>query len=97
MRSLLPEGAEWSVLGVGQAQLPVAYLALTEGGHVRTGFEDNVYYKGGELAKSNAQLVKRVVDLAAELDRPVATPETARAMLGCAPLPEAQAATAQAS
>ncbi len=97
MCSLLPEGAEWSVLGIGRAQLPVAYLALSEGGHVRTGFEDNVYYKTGELAKSNAQLVKRVVDLAAELDRPVATPEVARAMLGCPPLTETQAATVQAT
>lgn len=86
MRSLLPDGAEWSVLGVGRAQLRVAFLALAEGGHVRTGLEDNIYYQPGQLAESNAQLVERVVRLASELGRPVATPDDARALLRRAPV-----------
>lgn len=56
-----------------------------DGGHVRTGFEDNLYYRKGELAPSNAQLVARLVRIADELNRPVATPDEARAMLGLRP------------
>jgi 3-keto-5-aminohexanoate cleavage enzyme len=82
MRSELPVGAEWSVLGVGAAQLRMAHVALVEDGHVRVGIEDNVWYRRGEVAVSNAQLVSRIVAMAAELDRPVATPEVTRMMLG---------------
>ncbi len=82
MRHELPPGAEWSVLGVGAAQLRMAYVALAEGGHVRVGLEDNVWYRKGELAESNAQLVGRVVRLARDLDRPPATPAVARDLLG---------------
>ncbi len=52
------------------------------GGHVRVGFEDNVYYAKGVLAESNAQLVERIVRLAREIGREVATPDEARALLG---------------
>jgi 3-keto-5-aminohexanoate cleavage enzyme len=52
------------------------------GGHVRVGLEDNVYYARGKKASSNAQLVERAVRIAHELNRPVATPAQARAMLG---------------
>jgi 3-keto-5-aminohexanoate cleavage enzyme len=78
----LPSGATWSVAGIGRHQLPMATLAIVLGGHVRVGFEDNIYYRKGELATSNAQLVERVVRIARELDRPIATPDEARAMLG---------------
>lgn len=80
--SLLPDGAHWGVAGVGRFQLPLAVQALTMGGHVRVGFEDNVYYRKGELARSNAQLIERVVRIARELDRSVATPAQAREILG---------------
>lgn len=73
---------EWSVAGIGRAQLPLAVLALTLGGHVRVGFEDNIYYRKGELAVSNAQLVSRVATLAREMGREVLTPKQARAHLG---------------
>jgi 3-keto-5-aminohexanoate cleavage enzyme len=82
MRGELPPGAEWSVLGVGAAQLRMAHIALVEDGHVRVGLEDNVWYRRGELAQSNAQLVARIVAMAAELDRPVATPKDTRELLG---------------
>lgn len=78
----LPEGATWTVAGIGAAQLPLAVQAIVLGGHVRVGFEDNVYYRKGELASSNAQLVARIARLAAELDRPLATPTQARQLLG---------------
>ena len=52
------------------------------GGHVRVGFEDNVYYHKGVLAESNAELVARVKRIADECGRPVASPEEARKMLG---------------
>jgi 3-keto-5-aminohexanoate cleavage enzyme len=80
--SMLPAGAHWGVAGVGRFQLPLAVHALTLGGHVRVGFEDNIFYRKGEVAKSNAQLVERVARVARELDRPVATPAEARKLLG---------------
>lgn len=81
MRSELPPEALWSVLGVGPAQLRMAYVALVAGGHVRVGLEDNVYYRAGMLAESNEQLVTRVVDIARHVDRPPASPDEARKLL----------------
>ena len=80
LRSLLPPGSSWSVCAAGRAQLPLNVLCLIEGGHVRTGLEDNLHLRRGERA-TNAQLVERVVRLARELDRPVATPAQARDIL----------------
>lgn len=82
LKSQLPEGATWTVAGIGAAQLPLGTLALLLGGHVRVGFEDNVFYRKGELASSNAQLVARIARISRELDRPVATPQEARRILG---------------
>ena len=81
----LPTGASWTVAGVGPAQLALGTLAVVLGGHVRTGFEDNIYYRKGELAHSNAQLVARMARIAAELDRPLASPAEARRILGLKP------------
>lgn len=81
LKSQLPPQATWTVAGIGAAQLPLATMAIVLGGHVRVGFEDNVYYRKGELAQSNAQLVARIARISGELDRPVATPNEARAML----------------
>ena len=78
----LPPEASWTVAGIGSAQLSLGTLAMVLGGHVRVGFEDNVYYRKGELASSNAQLVSRIARISAELTRPVATPAQARAILG---------------
>ncbi|MDD2845997.1 MAG: 3-keto-5-aminohexanoate cleavage protein, partial [Rhodoferax sp.] len=64
------------------AQLPLGTLAVLLGGHVRVGFEDNVYYRKGELATSNAQLVARIARISRELERAVATPDEARVLLG---------------
>ena len=79
---MLPPDANWSVIGVGRAQVPMNALGILLGGHVRTGLEDNVYYKRGELASSNAQLTERVARLVRELGREVATPADARRIIG---------------
>ncbi|PTX62486.1 3-keto-5-aminohexanoate cleavage enzyme [Melghirimyces profundicolus] len=76
----LPEGATWTVAGIGRHQLPMAALAITLGGHVRVGLEDNLYYRKGELA-TNARLVERIRRIAGELEREVATPDEARQIL----------------
>lgn len=78
----LPRGAEFDVLGFGPHQLPLTTMGVLLGGHVRVGLEDNVYYRRGELAASNAQLVERAVDLARTLGREPATPRQAREILG---------------
>ena len=75
------DDVHWGVAGIGRYQLPIATLALTQGGHVRVGFEDNIFYKKGEVARSNAQLVERIARLAGELGREVATCAQAREML----------------
>jgi 3-keto-5-aminohexanoate cleavage enzyme len=77
----LPADQTWSVAGVGRYQLPLAAHALAMGGHVRVGIEDNIFYRKGELATSNAQLVARVARLANELERPVASAAEARKLL----------------
>ena len=82
LRRSIPESCTWTVAGIGRTELPLAAHAIAMGGHVRVGFEDNVYYSKGVLAKSNAELVERVVRLAKELERPVATPDEARQILG---------------
>jgi 3-keto-5-aminohexanoate cleavage enzyme len=81
MRGLLPPGAPWSVCAIGAAQLPLNAYCILAGGHVRTGLEDNLWYGRGDRA-TNARLVERVVRLAGELQRPVATPDQAREILG---------------
>lgn len=82
----LPPRCTWSVAGIGRMQLPMAMAALAMGGHVRVGLEDNIYYSKGRLA-TNEELVARVVRLADELGRPVATPDQARELLGLARRP----------
>ncbi len=80
----LPPGATWSVAGIGRAQLPLGVMSIVLGGHVRVGFEDNLYYSKGVLAKSNAELVARMVRIARECHREIATPREAREILSLA-------------
>lgn len=77
----LPEGCTWSVAGIGKKQLPMTMAAIAMGGHVRVGIEDNLHYSRGRLAR-NEELVARVVRLATEAGRNIATPDRARRMLG---------------
>jgi 3-keto-5-aminohexanoate cleavage enzyme len=78
---LLPGGTMFNTLGFGRHQLPFAAMGIVFGGHVRVGLEDNRYVREGELA-TNARLVERAADLARTLERPVATPDEARDLLG---------------
>jgi 3-keto-5-aminohexanoate cleavage enzyme len=80
--SMLPEGAVWQAIGIGRTQLPLSFAALALGGNLRVGYEDNVYFRKGELAKSNAQFVTRAVELVHTAGREVATPEYVRNRLG---------------
>lgn len=82
MTELLPPDATWTVAGIGRFELPLAVNAITMGGNVRVGFEDNIFYSKGVLAESNAQLVERIVRIAKELGREVATADEARKILG---------------
>lgn len=82
LKERLRYGQAWTVAGLGRFQLPLSAHAIAMGGHVRVGIEDNIYYRKGEFARSNAQLVGRVVRIARELDRPIATVKQAREILG---------------
>ena len=84
----MPRNSFFSSIGIGPLQLPITTLALILGGHLRVGMEDNVYYRRGELAKSNAQFVERAVRICHELNREVATPVQAREMLGLSAIPK---------
>lgn len=78
----LPPGARWSVCAIGRNQLPMNMIAMAMGGHARTGLEDNIYYGYRQLATSNAQLVERLVRLAREMGREIASPNEARELVG---------------
>ncbi len=76
------ENYRWSVIGVGYPfEFHMAAMGIMMGGHVRVGLEDNIFIKRGVLA-TNAQLVEKVVRLADEFEREIATPGEAREMLG---------------
>ncbi|GAB4526609.1 MAG: 3-keto-5-aminohexanoate cleavage protein [Anaerolineae bacterium] len=80
----IPPGSIWGVLGHGGYDLWASSMAILMGGQARAGFEDNLYYRPGELAKSNAQLVERLVRIAQEVGRDIASPGEARQVLGLA-------------
>lgn len=77
----LPPGVTWSIFGVGASQIPMVGMGVLLGGHVRVGFEDNLYIKKGVLAKSNAELVKRAVEIIRALNKEVASVEETREIL----------------
>jgi 3-keto-5-aminohexanoate cleavage enzyme len=81
LKELMPD-ATWVAAGIGRHQMEVNRWCLEMGGHCRTGLEDNVRWDKNRLAESNAELVKRVADLCAKYDRVVASPATARQILG---------------
>ena len=78
----IPSDCTWTVAGIGRYELPLAVIAIAMGGHVRVGFEDNVFYSKGVVADSNAQLVARIARIAKECGREVAKPDEARRILG---------------
>ena len=78
----LPDEVVWLCSGIGPFQLPLTTFALLMGGHVRVGLEDNLYFMRGRKFTDNAEAVRRAVRIANELNRRVATPAEARALLG---------------
>lgn len=83
----LPENAVWLCSGIGPHQLQMTTFSILLGGHARVGLEDNIYYRRGEKASSNAQLVERTARIARDLNREIATPAQAREMLGLSATP----------
>ena len=80
----IPAGSTWTVTGVGRGAWPMVAAGIVMGGNVRVGFEDNIYVEKGHKAASNGELVEKVVRLAKELGREIATPDEARKILSLA-------------
>jgi 3-keto-5-aminohexanoate cleavage enzyme len=80
----IPAGTTWTVAGIGKAEIPLAMAAIAMGGHVRVGLEDNLYMPDGSLA-SNLRLVEKVVAIAKEIGREIASSEEARICLSMNP------------
>lgn len=81
----LPPGSIWEVIGVGLEQWSLTAAAVTLGGNIRVGFEDNFYLEEGKMARSNGELVEKAVRLCRDLGRDVATPAEARTQLQLRP------------
>ena len=77
----IPAGSTWTATGIGRHAFTLAAPAIAMGGNVRVGFEDNLYLEKGVLAKSNGELVAKVVRIAKELGREIATSAEARKIL----------------
>lgn len=77
----LPDDATWQVIGISRDQWPLVGAALSMGGNVRVGLEDNFYLPEGEMAESNADLVARAARMARDVGREPATPDEAREVM----------------
>lgn len=80
--SQLPSNSTWGCAAVGRHQRPMTELAMTIGGHVRVGLEDNIYLEKGVLSEGSAPLVARAAAFAKSIGREPASPERARHLLG---------------
>lgn len=85
MATSVPADSTWTATGIGKTCWDIVAGTIALGGHVRVGFEDNVYMSKGVLAKSNGEMVERVVQMAHLMNREVATPDEARQILGLKP------------
>ena len=81
MAGSIPQDSTWTATGIGKEAWNIAAATIAMGGHVRVGFEDNVYLEKGVLAKSNGEMVDKVVSIAKLLGRPIASPNEAREIL----------------
>lgn len=77
----LPPGSTWTCIAIGRHEFSLGPVGIVLGGHVRVGFEDNVYLSKGVLARSNAELVEKMVRISRDLGREIASPAEARQML----------------
>ena len=71
----LPSDHAWPIFGVGRTHFPRVAMGILHDGHVKVGFEDNLFKKRGVLASSNAELVKRTADIIKDLNKDVASVE----------------------
>ena len=79
----LPDNSFWAAAGIGMFQLPMNVCAIAAGGGVRVGIEDNIFYSyAHKRLASNEELVKRVVRISNEMERPIASPREARELVG---------------
>jgi uncharacterized protein (DUF849 family) len=78
----IPEGSHWGVIGISRDQWMLIAAALSLGGSIRVGLEDNLYLPGGEMAKSNGELIAKARQMTEDMGRRPATVTEARAMLG---------------
>lgn len=85
VKRLIPD-AQWCAAGIGPAQIKVNEWSISRGGHTRTGLEDNMRLDRDRLAPSNAALVERAVEMCEKYERPVATWQQARDILGLRPV-----------
>jgi 3-keto-5-aminohexanoate cleavage enzyme len=77
----LPKESTYTVTGIVRHQFPIATMGIINGGHVRVGFEDNIFVSKGKLAESNGELVEKVVRIANELGRDIASPKDTKKIL----------------
>jgi 3-keto-5-aminohexanoate cleavage enzyme len=82
MVSNIPSPAHWAVIGISRQQWLLVAAALTLGGSVRVGLEDNLYLPNGEMARSNGELIAKARQMAEDVGRRPATVQEARALLG---------------
>jgi len=80
----IPAGSHWGVIGISREQWMLVAAALTLGGSIRVGLEDNLYLPGGEMAKSNGELIAKARQMTEDMGRRPATVAEARAMLSIA-------------
>ena len=85
MAGSIPPGSTWTATGIGKNCWNIVAGTIALGGHVRVGFEDNLYMEKGVLAQSNGEMVAKAVEIAKLLGRPIATPDEAREILGLPP------------
>jgi uncharacterized protein (DUF849 family) len=82
MADNLPEGRHhWGVIGIGRVQWMLVAAALTQGGSVRVGLEDNFYLPDGTMARSNGELIAKARQMTEDVGRRPATVQEARALL----------------
>jgi 3-keto-5-aminohexanoate cleavage enzyme len=77
----IPKDSTYTVCAIGRHEFPMVTLSIALGGHARVGLEDNIYISKGVLAKSNAELVEKVVRISREIGREIASPTDARKIL----------------
>jgi 3-keto-5-aminohexanoate cleavage enzyme len=94
MAAEVPDGSHWGVIGISREQWMLVAAALTLGGSIRVGLEDNFYLPNGEMARSNGDLIAKARQMCEDAGRRPATVDEARDLLGITALRESRAPAA---